>query len=166
MGKEGFLLQGQEKVWQQVFISFHVPFRLIQNIQNLIFSSVLFTPRLFFILYHSFSFTMSHFLVNEFLIQRESFVACMPVDYFCSDQSGSFSGVEKLPGLGSWEESDLFRRTTKLNPSNKSESREPWSPHLDLNSHINSEVLGPMGQSMPEMKHQYLPPLTPTRRLS
>lgn len=63
----------------------------------------------------------------------------------------------------SWEESDFFRRDTRLNASNKSESCRLWSPHLDLNSHTVSEVLGPMGQSVPEVKHQYLPPLSPSR---
>lgn len=80
-------------------------------------------------------------------------MACMHVSDFCS-----FSGVGKLLGLGSWEDSDFFRRATRLNTSNKSEFCKPWSPHLDINSHIVSEVLSPMGQSMPEKKHHYLPP--------
>ena len=84
------------------------------------------------------------------MIQRETFVAYMPMDDFCPDRSRSFSGVGKLLELRSWEQPDFFRRATRLKPSNESEWCEPWSPHLDLNSHTVCEVLG---QSISETKH-------------
>lgn len=77
-------------------------------------------------------------------------MAYVSMDDFHPDRSGSFSGVGKLHG--SWEQPDFFRRATRLNPSNENEWCEPWSPHLDLNSHTVCEVLGPMGQSISETK--------------
>lgn len=44
------------------------------------------------------------------------------MDDFCSDQSGSFSGVGKLVELGSWEQPDFFRKGARLSPSSKSVS--------------------------------------------
>jgi len=106
------------------------------------------------------------FSSDQFVIPRENSVAHMPMDDFCPAWSGGFSGIGNLLELERWEQPDFFRKSTRLNPSGKREWCEPWSPHLDVNSHTICEVLGPMGQSMSETKHHHLPLLSVSRLLS